>query len=99
MRAILLASATATTLKGRDVGRKTRFWVMRSRPARSDSEFLYYLLRIDGRCAGMARPFPLWRLPSGPASPPIDFALQRTKCHPEERKCGPKSNQEGKTLC
>ena len=48
MRAILLASATATILKGRDVGRKTRFWVMRSRPARSDSEFLYYSLRIAG---------------------------------------------------
>src|SRR5215831_11224978 len=28
--------------------------------------------RIDGQRTGTARPFPLWRLPSGPYSPPID---------------------------
>ena len=38
-----------------------------------------YSLRIDGRRAGTARPFPLWRLPSGPVSPPFDFALQRKR--------------------
>jgi len=27
---------------------------------------------IDGQRTGTARPFPLWRLPSGPYSPPID---------------------------
>jgi hypothetical protein len=27
---------------------------------------------IDGQRTGTARPFPLWRLPSGPCSPPID---------------------------
>src|SRR6266851_4380382 len=29
-------------------------------------------LGIDGQRPGTARPFPLWRLPSGPDSPPID---------------------------
>jgi hypothetical protein len=30
---------------------------------------------IDGRRTGTARPFPLWRLPSGPYSPPIGQIL------------------------
>jgi hypothetical protein len=43
-------------------------WVERSEPGR---------IRIDGRRPGTARPFPLWRLRSGPYSPSVDQILGR----------------------